>query len=313
MKKKNITIIILGVLLIIAIVYSLVLTLLVKYKFNDFWHIDFKNANTRNTYETYHHISEAQKYATGKGIKVGILDWCFGYDDNKSLYAGGKDFIGDIRFFNKIGEHGLWMATTLKEIAPDVEIYALCVFSPDHNKRKDATIKAIEWAIENKIDILTCSGEAFRKEDRPQIDKVVLKAIHNNIVTTFIHYDLQENILPYGFFPKADEHYSREYDVNIFHFDYNMLLIANYKNYLKSGKVVEDRGDMPYFSFSSMSPVLAGIVAMIKEENNTLTVSEIKSILIETSKEVKYKDYVVKHVVDANEALKYVIKMNQKK
>jgi len=115
----------------------------------------------------------------------------------------GDNYVFEEASFEDIAEHGLWMATTLKEIAPDVEIYALCARDNDRAKEADNIAKAIGWAIENNIDILTYSGEAFRKEDRAVIDEAVHKAINNNIVTTFIHYDLPENILPTGLFPKT--------------------------------------------------------------------------------------------------------------
>lgn len=273
------------------------------------WFVSFQNANTRPTYDTFHSIKKAQQSITGKGIKVGIIGKYFGYADNKNMYAGGKNFTDNKASFEDIAEHGLWMATTLKEIAPDVEIYALC--ARDNNRAKEAEniAKAIDWAIENNIDILTYSGEAFRKEDRVVIDEAVHKAINNNIVTTFIHYDLPENILPTGLFPKSPESYAREPDVNIFHFDYNLLLIFVYENFVKSGrKVGNNIGALPYFSNSSMSPVLAGIVAMMKERNNDLPPEKYKKILIETSKEIEYNGYNVRHVVDAFDATNVLLK-----
>ncbi len=292
---------------------SLVVLLLISVYYNikpdDTWFISFPNANTRSTYDTFHNIKKAQKLATGKGIKVGIIGKYFGYTDNKNMYAAGKDFTGNKESFEDIAEHGLWMATTLKEIAPDVEIYALCARDKDRAKEAENISKAIDWAIENNIDILTYSAEAFRIEDRKVIDEAVHKAINNNIVTTFIHYDLPENILPDGLFPKSTESYAREADVNIFHFDYNLMLIFSYENFVKSGrKVGNNIGAHPNFSNSSMSPVLAGIVAMMKEINNDLPQAEYRKILIETSKEIEYNGYNVGHVVDALDAINVLLK-----
>src|SRR5512141_1050662 len=113
---------------------TLIVVLVLSFALNVKFYLDLKNtpryvslsdANTRDTYETVHHIKEAQKTATGKGIKVGILDKYFGFKNNPSLYAGGKDFVNDAQAFEEIAEHGKWMATTLKEIAPGVAVYAL--------------------------------------------------------------------------------------------------------------------------------------------------------------------------------------------
>jgi len=296
-------------ILITSLIVLLLLSVYYNLKPDDTWFISFSNANTRPTYDTFHHIKEAQQLATGKDIKVGIIGKYFGYADNKAIYAGGKDFTGNKESLENIAEHGLWMATNLKEIAPNAEIYALCARENDRAKETKNISEAIDWAIENDIDILTYSAKAFRVEDRELIDKAVLKAIDHNIVTTFIHYDLDDNILPCGLFPSCTDPYSRENDVNIFHLDYNLLMLFSYENYLKSGRNVGNNiGAHPYFSNSSMSPVLAGIVAMMKEIDNDLTPAEYKKILVETSKETEYNGYKVGHVVDAVEAINYLLK-----
>jgi hypothetical protein len=318
MKRSTFFVIILAVILAVSIFFNLRFLRIVLFinKFGDLRElliVTFKDANTRPTYETFHKIKEAQKYASGKEIKVGIIDHYFGYLKNKNLYAGGTDIIGNKDAFENIGEHGFWMATTLREIAPNVEIFAINALGGDNSKVAEAIQKSVDWAIENKINILTYSSQKFRNEDRKAIDNIVEKAIKNNITIVFLHYDYENNILPYGFLPKDYEGYRREYDVNIFHFDYNTLLQSNYQNYIKAGRVMEDNGDMPYFSFSSMPVVLAGIISLMKETNNELSPAEIKKILIETSKEITYKDYKVKKVADAESAVKYAIQLTKEK
>ncbi|PKP33347.1 MAG: peptidase [Bacteroidetes bacterium HGW-Bacteroidetes-17] len=304
--KKKLFIVFLLLLLAVSVYFN------IKPGGSNTWFVSFADANTRETYNSIHHIKQAQQLATGKGIKVGIIGKYFGYATNKDLYAGGKDFTGNIDAFENIAEHGLWMATTLKEIAPDVQIYALCARDQNRANEAEAITEAIDWAIENDIDILTYSAEAFRQEERLQIDKAVKKAIEHGIVTTFIHYDLPENILPNGLFPSSPKSYAREADLNVFHFDFNVLFLFKYENYLKSDRNVGNNiGDQPYFSNSSMSLVLAAIVSMMKEVNNDLTPADYKKILIETSKEIKYNGYTVKHVVDAHDAINYLLKMNE--
>jgi len=142
------------------------------------WNIYIPDANSRDTYFTMHNISEAHKYSKGKGIKVGILDWGFGFSKYRALYAGGECFNGNRQNFDGNNEHGLWMATVLKEIAPECEIYALGTFIPnDETKWVDAMEKGIEWAIENKIDILTLSHQQITDKNRERFDKIVNKAI----------------------------------------------------------------------------------------------------------------------------------------
>ncbi len=299
--RWKILVILLFILLAVSVFFN------VKPDRDNVWFVSFTDANTRPTYDTFHHIKEAHRLATGKGIKIGVIGKYFGHTIYKDLYAGGKDFSGNTEAFEVIAEHGLWMATTLKEIAPNAEIYALCARDSDRSKEAAGIAEAIDWAIENNVNILTYSGEQFCSEDRPVVDKAVRKAIEHNIVTTFIHYDLDENILPCGLFPTCPDTYYREHDVNVFHFDYNTMLLSTYQNFIKSGRETSAHiGATPYFSNSSMSPVLAGIVAMMKEINNDLSPAEYKKILVETSKEMEYNGYKVSRVVDAAGAMNYL-------
>ena len=302
---------------ILVIILILVLVLSIGFNYmlfqkgaNSFSIFTFYDANTRETYETVHNIKEAQKVSTGKGIKVGILDKYFGFAKHNNLYAGGLDFTDNPNNFKEIDEHGYWMAITLKEIAPDVEIYALNARAKDKTSTAKAIAKAIDWAIENDIDVLTYSAGTFGQENKEIIDNAVKRAIENNIVTTFIHYPYTDNILPYAFLNYREGEYARKPDLSIYHYDYNALQSFTYNKYIEKGRKPKSGNDIPYFSFSSMSPVLAGIVAMMKEVDNTLAPSEYKRILIETSKEFEYKGKIIEKVVDAPAALNFIKEMN---
>jgi hypothetical protein len=270
--------------------------------------IHFTDANLRPNYNTFHRFLEAHDYATGQGIKVGIIDTYFGFSDNRELYAGGKDFTGNTASFEQVGEHGLWMATTLRELAPGVGIYALNARPRGRVGEGAAIVSAIEWAIEQGVDVLTYSAPMFLPEDRPLIDAAVQKAIGHGIVTTFIHYDLEENLLPYGFIASVPSAYARTPDVNIFHFDYNVLFLKQYDDFVKRGRTPGSSGnETPFFSFSSMSVALAAVVAMMKEVDSSLSPAEIKKILIETARPVLYQGQEIPRVVDAPVAVRELL------
>lgn len=270
--------------------------------------ITFSDANTRDTYDTMHNIKDAHTISKGKGVKIGILGKYFGYELHSDIYCGGKDFIQDDKAFSKIDEHGYWMALTLKEIAPEADIYALNVRSKDKNKEADAIVRAIDWAIENDIDILTYSAEAFTCKNKKKIDCAVDKAIENNIVTTFIHYTHPQNILPFGMIFYKTGIYERQPDINILHYDYNSLRLARYKDYIKEkNSGVHNIEDInPYYSFSSMSPVLAGFVAILKGVKGDLSPKEYRDILIKTSRECEFQGKKIKRVADIYKAVIYL-------
>lgn len=281
--------------------------------------IMFSNANSRDTYFTIHNIAEAHKENKGKGIKVGVIDWNFGSQDNKNLYYDVKDFTG---YSNNFGDgHGKWMATVLKEIAPECEIYALATGLDTYEEGEftNVLIEAIDWSIDNKLDILTLSVAKLSDENIAKLDVAVDRAIEQGIVTTFIHYENPNNILPFGLLEYDDNSisYSRLPDINIFHYDYNTLFIDQYLEYLtneppKTYGDIKNGGYIPFISFSSMSPVTAGFVAILKSENNTLSPAEYKKILIETSYSKNFRGIAdfenveVDHVVDIGSALKYL-------
>lgn len=276
--------------------------------------ISLENVNSRDTYFTIHNVKQAHSITKGKGIKVGILDHYFGAESHKALYTNCIDFLNDSDSLNNISEHGYWMATTLKEIAPECEIYGLnTINSKDENSKVDAIIKAIDWAIENHIDILTYSQPAISENNRKRFDEAVDKAIKNNIVTTFIHYDNPNNLWPDGMVSDDKlESGVRKPDLNILHYDYNSLFIDSYNQYEKSKDGVRKGENTPYLSISSTSVVTGGFVALLKSINNTLTPNEYKEILKKAGSNMTFKDpYTLKEsqcstVPDIGKATLYI-------
>lgn len=117
-------------------------------------------SKSRDTYNSIHNIAAAHKLSKGKGIKIGILDWGFGYQEHSSLYTNGLDFTCNHYNFNSVSEHGYWMANALWEVAPECEIYALGTFILNaEDKWVDALIDAINWSIENKMDTYFITSE----------------------------------------------------------------------------------------------------------------------------------------------------------
>ncbi len=275
------------------------------------WNIHFPDANSRETYDTIHHVREAQKVSTGNGVKVGILDWGFGFEEHEGLYAGGKDFTTygyHEDNFKHTSEHGFWMAQTLKEIAPDAEVYALGTYVPDDEDAwVDAMIEAVHWSMEQGMDILTLSHQAISGENRERFDAEIDKAVEQGIVATFIHYDNPNNILPWGIWEDGGEgYYNRKADINIFQYDYNTLFVDNYKTALKNPDFDKNYKEELCMSISSMSVVTAGFVAILKEVDDTLTPAQYREILVETSRPVEYEGERAEHVVDIGEAVRYL-------
>jgi len=267
--------------------------------------LTFSNANSRDTYFTVHNVKAAHKHARGKGVKVGAIDWWFALDGNKSLYADSVDITGFLPGLHEGNGHGLWMATVLREIAPECEIIAIngvhyedgMNFEELEERRSHHLIHSIEWAIESGIDVLTYSHAKVPLSYRPLVADAITKAVSNGVTTTFIHNDHQDNIWPDWCGPylkESGDHrdFTREPDVNIYHYDYNTIMVNRYEAYLEKvakGEVIGSGNDLPFFSISSTSPVLGGFVAMVKSIKPQLTPAQCKELLVSTSYSITEK------------------------
>ena len=266
--------------------------------------IRFPNANSRQTYFTVHKIWDAWELSKGKGVKVGILDHSFGYNTDDGLYAGGENFQTDEwgESFAETRHHGFWMASTLREVAPEVEIYALGTYSSDEVAKVDAMVRAIDWAIAHDLDVLTYSAARFSPANRSRLDAAVDRALEHGIATTFIHYPHPGNLLPTWLGPRSGDD-EREPDVNILHYDYSLIFTERYLDWLERGS---DSGYRPFLSVSSTSPVTAGFVAMLKSMRPELRPADAKRILIETSRPMSFEGQPAARVVDIAAALRSI-------
>ena len=264
----------------------------------------FPDANSRMTFFSLHHLHEAQTISKGKGIKVGILDHSFGLKRHGELYSGGKHFVSDDEEFLYDREwHGYWMANVLREVAPEVEIYALnTVPFKDRETHAEAISNAIDWAISQKIDILTYSHASIKPEYKSVLNAALDRAYKAGIITVFIHTGHPGNIMPTGLWTGKDD--GREADVNIYHYDYSVIPIPEYLK-MKNGE--KTWWDPPFLSVSSTSPILGGIVAMMKSLDPDLTSDKCRNILQKTSFPFDFEGRHAPHAINAYEALKEVL------
>lgn len=104
----------------------------------------------------------------GKNIKVAVIDTGIVADhpDIAGQYKGGYDIVRDDEIPNDEHGHGTHVAGTIAAIdngfgvvgvAPDVELYALKVLDQGGSGTVSWIITAVDWAIENKMDILNLS------------------------------------------------------------------------------------------------------------------------------------------------------------
>ncbi|PSL40809.1 subtilisin family serine protease [Salsuginibacillus halophilus] len=103
---------------------------------------------------------------TGDGVKVAVLDSGI-YEGHSDLeVAGAKSFHPDVEDAGDAYGHGTHVAGTISAahndsgmygIAPDVELYSARILDEQGKGYQSAAIEAIEWAIDENIDIINLS------------------------------------------------------------------------------------------------------------------------------------------------------------
>ena len=109
----------------------------------------------------------------GEGVRVGIIDTGIdlGHPDLQAAYRGGYDFVHNDSVPEEEAEgggfgHGTRMAGIVAAsdngfgvvgAAPGVSLYALKIFPKNGGALTSNVIRAVEWAIAQKLDVVSCS------------------------------------------------------------------------------------------------------------------------------------------------------------
>ncbi|MEC2055752.1 S8 family serine peptidase [Peribacillus psychrosaccharolyticus] len=102
----------------------------------------------------------------GKGVKIGIIDTGVDTTHKDLRIAGGKSFIEGITSYRDNNGHGTHVAGIIGAldnkfgmigVAPKSELYALKALNKDGTGYVSDVIDAINWCIDNKMDIINLS------------------------------------------------------------------------------------------------------------------------------------------------------------
>lgn len=106
--------------------------------------------------------------AAGKGVKVAILDTGIDstHPDLRGAVKGGYNAVGNSRSVRDRNGHGTHVAGIIasrknrlgiRGIAPEVDLYAVKVLDDRGSGKVSDLIEGIEWAVQNKMDIINMS------------------------------------------------------------------------------------------------------------------------------------------------------------
>jgi len=218
---------------------------------------------------------------TGKKVKVAVLDT--GISKHKDLkIKDGVSFVSPD--FNDNNGHGTAVAGVtaallnnkgIVGVAPDVDLYAVKIMEGSNGDLSNA-IAGVEWAIDNNVDIVSMS---FGMESYSQIFKEVLEGAYNNGILLVAAAGNEEDIL----YPAK---YSDVIAVGAVDKDNNKVAFSSYGYELELVAPGVDinstslNNEYSLLSGTSMAaPHVAGVTALIKAYNSSLTNAEIRAKL----------------------------------
>jgi subtilisin family serine protease len=122
---------------------------------------------------------------TGRDVRVAIIDSGVNpAHPHVNGVAGGVCVSADglsPNYLDYVG-HGTAVAGAIRERAPEAQLYAVKVFDQSLRTNAETILRAIEWAIENEMDIVNLSLGTVNQARRLQFEQVVARAAERNVV-----------------------------------------------------------------------------------------------------------------------------------
>jgi hypothetical protein len=256
-----------------------------------------------NTHLRIHNVGPAHRITLGSGAKVGIIGHSFEEGAHPGLYAGAKRFSGNWKEpqTQTTDHQGYWMALAVREIAPNADIYALDVPDREGERRPRALARALNWALENDLDVVTYCAASLSERERQILDPVVDRVVQAGLVVVFVDYSNPSNLLPAGFGTLQTPN-DRAPDLNIFSYDCTSLLAGRLQALPESDDDDIQR-HRPFLAQPSSGPFTAGLVALMRSVDPDASPQQIKRVLMESSRPVAYGGREAAKVPDAFEAV----------
>jgi subtilisin family serine protease len=122
---------------------------------------------------------------TGKGVRVAVIDSGVHAAHPHIAGVAGGITIGDEideRNYTDIIGHGTAVMAAIKEKAPDAEYFAVRVFYTSLRTTVDLLLRAIEWSIDNRMDVINLSLGTTNPAHRERFVAVTARALEKGLV-----------------------------------------------------------------------------------------------------------------------------------
>lgn len=230
---------------------------------------------------------------TGKDVRVAVLDT--GIENHEDLtISGGVSFVPEsISYYDDHG-HGTHVAGIIAAknneigivgVAPEADIFSVKVLNSRGSGYLSDVVKGIEWSMKNNMDIINLSLSATEPSyalidviDRAKKQGIVIVAAAGNRGITgsdSMGYPAKlPTVISVGATNENDQRASFS------SIGPNLKVMAPGENILSTYK------DNTYKSLNGTSmatPFVAGVVALMKQENGELTVEQVQNLIYETA------------------------------
>jgi hypothetical protein len=122
---------------------------------------------------------------TGRGVRVAIIDSGVNpAHPHVEGVAGGVYLNPDgesPNYLDYVG-HGTAVAGAIREKAPEALLYAVKVFDQSLRTSAETILRAIEWAIENGMNVVNLSLGTTNQSHRERFEQAVARAARSNVV-----------------------------------------------------------------------------------------------------------------------------------
>ena len=231
---------------------------------------------------------------TGKGIKVGIIDTGIDYSHEDLQVYGGATFVEGTTDYMDDNGHGTHVAGTVAAlnndvgvlgVSPQAELYAIKVLNRYGSGSYSDIVAAIEWAIDNKMNIINMSlgGTVKSKTLEKAVDKayesriLLVAAAGNNGYAkkgTITYPAAYDSVIAVG---AVDQNNNRAYFSSV---GRQLELMAPGVEILST---VPNNSYASYNGTSMASPHVAGVAALVWEAEPNQTNIHLRNLLNETA------------------------------
>jgi hypothetical protein len=229
---------------------------------------------------TFSKIGQAQNYSKGEGVKVAVCDWLFDLRGGEALkkYVNPTSMVPGEPVGSDPPWHGEWMAEMIHQTAPACKIIPIRAracggFIPNRNDYQSGLIKGIRFAadqgavaVTSSMGPLTLTDELREAVDYAEAKGTLFINVHPINGKSRKPDELNQKIICTGLVsvPWHPARPGAGRDVYIWPY----ALTPTYRD---------------GWGYSDGPPIVAGVVALMKSANPSLTPRELKEIIVTTA------------------------------